>query len=391
MLPLVLTATTVVSAIGRGSTATLEALRSRRGALRPCDFGDVHGGYIGRVDGLEAHSLPDELRRFECRNNRLADLALRTDGFADAVAAAREQYGPDRIAIVLGTSTSGVLSGEEAYRSRDPHTGALPPGFDYDRTQDMFSLARFVREALALRGPAMVVSTACASSARAFVDAYRLIASGISDAAVVGGADSLCRMTLRGFASLDLISPVACRPCDVDRSGISIGEAAGFALLERKGTGVALLGFGTSSDGYHMSAPHPRAAGAIAAMRTALEADGLTPADIDYVNLHGTGTKMNDAMEDLAMVEVFGTAAPCSSTKGWTGHTLGASGILEAVLTEQCLRHGFLPGCLNVDRLDPDFRAQVIIENTHHPIRRVMSNAFGFGGINCSLILGIAS
>jgi 3-oxoacyl-[acyl-carrier-protein] synthase-1 len=140
-----------------------------------------------------------------------------------------------------------------------------------------------------------------------------------------------------------------------------------------------------------MSAPHPRAAGAIAAMRAALEVGGLRPADIDYVNLHGTGTKMNDAMEDIAMVEVFGSAAPCSSTKGWTGHTLGASGILEAVLAEQCLRHGLLPGCLNVERLDPDFRARVIVDNTHRPIRRVMSNAFGFGGINCSLILGIAS
>jgi 3-oxoacyl-[acyl-carrier-protein] synthase-1 len=371
--------------------ATLEALQSRRGALRPCDFGDVQDGYIGRVDGLEAHRLPDQLRHFDCRNNLLADLALRTDGFTDSVAAARERYGPDRIAIVLGTSTSGVLSGEEAYRSRDPQTGALRPEFDYDHTQDMFSLARFVREALALRGPAMVVSTACASSARAFVDAYRLIVSGISDAAVVGGADSLCRMTLRGFASLDLISPVACRPCDVERNGISIGEAAGFALLEREGAGVVLLGLGTSSDGYHMSAPHPRAAGAIAAMRGALEVGGLTPADIDYVNLHGTGTKMNDAMEDIAMVEVFGTAIPCSSTKGWTGHTLGASGILEVVIEEQCLRHGFMPGCLNIDQPDPDFRARVITENMHRPIRCVMSNAFGFGGINCSLVLGIAS
>jgi 3-oxoacyl-[acyl-carrier-protein] synthase-1 len=390
MLPLVLTATTVVSAIGRGGAATLKALQSRRGALRPCDYGDVQDGYIGRVDGLEAHSLPDQLRYFDCRNNLLADLALRTDGFADSVAAACERYGPDRIAIVLGTSTSGVLAGEEAYRLRDPQTGTLPPGFDYDRTQDMFSLARFVREALTLRGPAMVVSTACASSARVFVDAYRLIASGVSDAAVVGGTDSLCRMTLHGFASLDLISPVACRPCDIDRNGISIGEAAGFALLEREGAGVMLLGFGTSSDGYHMSAPHPRAAGAIAAMRAALEVGELTPADIDYVNLHGTGTKLNDAMEDIAMVEVFGTATPCSSTKGWTGHTLGASGIVEVVIGEQCIRHGFMPGCLNVDRPDPDFRARVIIDNMHHPIRRVMSNAFGFGGINCSLILGIA-
>jgi 3-oxoacyl-[acyl-carrier-protein] synthase I len=214
--------------------------------------------------------------------------------------------------------------------------------------------------------------------------------SGVCDAAIVGGADSLCTMTLRGFASLDLISPVACRPCDAERGGISIGEAAGFALLERTGAGLALLGFGTSSDGYHMSAPHPQAAGAIAAMRAALAAGGLSAADIDYVNLHGTGTRANDAMEDIAMAEVFGATTPCSSTKGWTGHTLGASGILEAVIAGLCIEHGFMPGCLNVNAVDPDFRARVVVENEQRPICRVMSNAFGFGGINCSLIFGIA-
>ena len=199
-------------------------------------------GYIGRVDAVESHRLPSPLARFDCRNNRLADLALRTDGFADAVAAARSRYGAERIAVVLGTSTSGVLSGEDAYRARDPDTGALPASFDYVNTQDMFSLAAFVRTALALRGPAMVVSTACASSARTFIDASQLIASGVCDVAVVGGADSLCRMTLHGFASLDLISPVACRPCDAGTRGISIGEAAGFALLEREGAGIASAG-----------------------------------------------------------------------------------------------------------------------------------------------------
>ena len=391
MRPLVLTAATVVSAIGRGVGPTLHALRSRRSALRPCDFGGVSGGYIGRVDGLESHRLPPSLACIDCRNNRLADLALHTDGFSDAVAAARDRYGADRIAVVLGTSTSGVLSGEAAYRARDPQTGALPSSFDYGSTQDMFSLAGFVRAALALRGPAMVVSTACASSARTFIDARHLIESNVCDAAIVGGADSLCGMTLHGFASLDLISRGACRPCDADRSGISIGEAAGFALLERDGVGMALMGCGTSSDGYHMSAPHPRATGAIGAMRAALEAGGLSAADIDYVNLHGTGTRANDAMEDIAMVDVFGTATPCSSTKGWTGHSLGASGILEAVIAGLCIEHGFIPGCLNVTRLDPDFRARVIVDNEQRPIRRVMSNAFGFGGINCSLIFGTAS
>lgn len=388
MQPLILTAMTGVSAMGSGVAATLQALRSRRCGLRPCDFADIADGYIGRVAALEAHSLPYTLQHFDCRNNRLADLALHTDGFADAVAAACRRYGADRIAVVLGTSTSGIQSGEEAYQARDPVSGKLPDGFDYGHTQDMFSLADFVRSALELNGPAIVVSTACASSARTFIDAYQLIASGMCDAAVVGGADSLCAMTLRGFASLDLISPMACRPCDAVRDGISIGEAAGFALLEPEGTGAALLGCGASSDGYHMSAPHPRAIGAIAAMRAALHAGGLSTNDIDYVNLHGTDTKANDAMEDIAMVEVFGTSTPCSSTKGWTGHTLGASGILEAVIACLCIEHSLIPGCLNVGAPDPHFRARVLIENEQRAVRRVMSNAFGFGGINCSLIFG---
>jgi 3-oxoacyl-[acyl-carrier-protein] synthase-1 len=388
MRPLVLTATTIVSAIGRGSAATLCALRSRRSGLLPCDFADVQIGFIGRVAEVDTHVLPPTLAPFDCRNNRLADLALRTDGFADAVAAARGHYGPGRVAVIVGTSTSGVLSAEEAYRARDPVTGMLPPSFDYTHTHDMFSLAHFVRSALELRGPAMVISTACASSAQTFIDACHLIESGECDAAVVGGADSLCGMTLRGFASLDLISPVPCRPCDADRAGISIGEAAGFALLEQTGEGIALLGYGASCDGYHMSAPHPQASGAVAAMQATLASSGLEVADIDYVNLHGTGTRANDAMEDHAVAVVLGNATACSSTKGWTGHTLGASGILESVISELCIRHGILPGGLNVTKLDPSFHSRVVLQNEERPVRTVMSNAFGFGGINCSLVFG---
>ena len=282
---------------------------------------------------------------------------------------------------------------EDAFRARDPVTGALPETFDYHHTQDMFSSGRFTREALGLRGPALVVSTACASSAKCFIDAHHLIESGACDAAVVGGADSLCRMTLAGFASLGLIAEGPCRPCDADRRGISIGEAAGFALLERadpirhRGR-VALLGYGATSDGYHMSAPHPDGVGAVGAMRAALDRAGLSPEAIDYVNLHGTGTRANDAMEDIAVSQVFGSGTPCSSTKGWSGHTLGACGILEAVIARLCIQHGLLPGCLAVEIVDPSFRSNVVAANMIRPMHRVLSNSFGFGGINCSLILG---
>ena len=388
MRPLFLTAYSALSALGRGAAAHREALLARRSGLRPNDFDADVGGWIGRVDGVEAHELAPALRAWDCRNNRLADLALRADGFADAVAAARARYGAGRIAVVLGTSTSGILAAEEAYRQRS-ECGALPPGFDYARTQDLYSLSGYVRAALALEGPALVISTACASSARAFIDAGNLIAAGLCDAAVVGGADSLCRMTLQGFQALELISPGPCRPCDAERGGISVGEAAGFALLEREGAGLALLGTGCSSDGHHMSSPHPEGHGAAAAMREALATAGLAPEAIDWVNLHGTGTRANDAMEDLAVAAVFGDAVPCSSTKGWTGHTLGACGIVETVIAAQCMAGGFIAGCLGVEQTDPSFRAQVATATLRRPVRRVLSNSFGFGGINCSLVLGM--
>jgi 3-oxoacyl-[acyl-carrier-protein] synthase-1 len=204
-------------------------------------------------------------------------------------------------------------------------------------------------------------------------------------------------MTLHGFAALELISPEPCRPCDAERTGISIGEAAGFALLERadvprrdgrSGDRLALLGVGVSSDAHHMSSPHPQGAGAVGAMRRALRSAGLAPGQVDWVNLHGTGTRANDAMEDLAVFEVFGDAVPCSSTKGWTGHTLGTCGILEAVIAGQCMADGFIAGCLGVTAVDPTFQADVAVTNRAQAARIVVSNSFGFGGINCSLVLG---
>ena len=394
--PLALTATSAISAMGRGKPAMLEALASGRGGLRPNDFDDggtdcVTGspGWIGRVAGIEQHRLPVALAAYDCRNNRLADMALRTDGFDGAVARAISRYGADRIAVVLGTSTSGVSSSEEAYAARGPD-GALPETFNYALTHDMFSVAHYVRAALHLRGPALVISSACASAAKAFIEAQHLIRAGLCDAAVIGGVDTLCRLTLRGFASLGLISPEPCRPCDAARTGISIGEAGGFALLEPGDGPLLLLGAGASSDGYHMSSPHPDGAGAVAAMRGALAAAGLAPDAVDYVSLHGTGTKANDAMEDIAVTHVFGPGQACASTKGWTGHTLGACGMIGAVVAELAIGHGILPGCLRVDQIDPAFHARVLTVTERRPVRRMMVNAFGFGGINCSLLLGSA-
>ncbi|MGI4951392.1 MAG: beta-ketoacyl-[acyl-carrier-protein] synthase family protein [Janthinobacterium lividum] len=396
MTPLVLSACTAVSALGVGAAAHRAALLSGTSGLRPNDYEPALGGWIGRVAGVEAAALPAGFAAYDCRNNRLAAMALAADGFGARVAAARERYGAARVGVVLGTSTSGVTAAEEAYRQRDA-AGALPAGFDYDHTQDLYSVAGFVRGALGLEGPALVISTACASSARCFVDAAQLMRAGLCDAVVVGGADSLCRMTLHGFASLELLSPVACRPGSAARSGISIGEAAGFALLERVESGaegMRLLGAGSSSDGYHMSSPHPEGAGAVLAMREALADAGLAPGAVDWVNLHGTGTRANDAMEDVAVHAVFGDAVACSSTKGWTGHTLGACGILEALIIRECMAAGVVPGALSDglggSAVDPSFRSRVVAATEQRAVRRVVSNAFGFGGINCSLVFGAA-
>ena len=240
----------------------------------------------------------------------------------------------------------------------------------------------------------MSVSTACSSSAKVFASAYRHIKAGLCDAAVVGGADSLCFSTLYGFSSLGLVSDRPCRPWDAGRSGMNIGEGAGFALLEKKDggvAGVALLGYGESSDAYHMSSPHPEGAGAATAMKSALAMAGVTADAIDYINLHGTGTRANDASEDRAIMKVFGGGTPCSATKGWTGHTLGAAGITEILFALGSIERGFIPGTLNSERLDPALSAGVLLRNRVAPVSCVLSNSFGFGGSNCSLVLGAVS
>jgi 3-oxoacyl-[acyl-carrier-protein] synthase-1 len=393
MKPLAITAFSTVNPLGHGNDATLNALRSRRGGLRANDLeGVALDTWIGRVDGVEDAPVGGELAAFDCRNNRLAALGLRADGFEAAVARARGRYGAGRIALLLGTTTSGIAESERAFAQRGA-AGELPAWFRYRETHNLFSVCDFVQRQLGLRGPATTISTACSSSAKVFASAQRLIDAGLADAAVVGGVDSLCLMTLYGFRSLELLSREPCRPCDVARDGLSIGEAAGFALLEQAGAGspgpgLALLGYGESSDAYHMSSPQPQGEGAAAAMRAALERAGTEPAQIDYVNLHGTGTPANDRAEDAATYALFGGRVACSSTKGWTGHTLGAAGIVEAVISLLCLRHGFIPGSLNLQSVDPALKSRIAIAPEERPLARVLSNSFGFGGNNCCLLFG---
>ncbi len=394
MTPLVMSRFTATSCLGQGLEEMTGALREGRSGLGRCSFEDVDlDTWIGIVPGVDSRPLPRAYEPFDCRNNRLAFLGLQQDGFQDAVAACVGRVGPRRIGLFIGTSTSGILETELAYRKRDATTGALPATFHYAGTHNAFSVADFSRQLLGLEGPAAVVSTACSSSAKAFGCAQRMIALGFIDAAVVGGVDSLCLTTLYGFHSLQLTSSHPCRPFDANRDGISIGEAAAFALLERPSSRddastIALLGVGESSDGYHLSAPHPDGLGARLAMQAALATSGIAAETVGYINLHGTGTPANDSAESRAVEGIFGSAVPCSSTKGATGHTLGAAGALEAVIGAIALRHELIPGGVNTTCVDPALHLDYVTCSQARPLACVLSNSFGFGGTNCSLVLG---
>lgn len=394
MTPLLLSSYTATTSLGRGLDALLAGLRQGRSGLQPCTFESVRlDTWIGEVAAVDGEKLPKSLARYDCRNNRLAQLGLEADGFAERVREAISRYGKSRVGVFLGTSTAGILQAELAYRRRDPVSGALPDDFIYRTTHNFFSLAEFTRDYFALEGPALGVSTACSSSAKVFAVAARQLASGLIDAAIVGGVDSLCLTTLYGFASLQLTSPTPCRPYDIARNGISVGEGAAFALLERAPENPApgailLLGTGESSDAYHMSSPHPEGLGAQMAMAAALRSAELAPADIDYLNLHGTATPANDAAEGKAVAALFGDRVPCSSTKGATGHTLGAAGAVEAIVCALALNHDLLPGSPNTENLDPAIPLQYLLQSRPGKVRHALSNSFGFGGSNCSLVLG---
>lgn len=392
MNPLQLSNYTLTTSLGAGRMAHLDALRGQRSGLAPCAFETVRlDTAIGEVAGVDATALRADLAEFDCRNNRLAQLALQQDGFDDGVRQALARYAPQRVGVFIGTSTAGILETEIAYRQRDPDSGRFVEPPRYRNTHNPYSIADFVRRFFALTGPAATISTACSSSAKVFATAQRMIEAGLIDAAVVGGVDSLCLTTLYGFASLQLTSAQPCRPFDRDRNGISIGEGAAFALLERVApgaTGIALLGVGESSDAYHMSSPHPEGRGAQQAMRAALQRAGLATGDIDYINLHGTATPSNDAAEGFAVAALFGARVPASSTKGATGHTLGAAGAVEALIGALALTHDFIPAGVNTTTLDPALPLDYVLANRAAPLRHVLSNSFGFGGTNCSLILG---
>lgn len=403
--PLAIANYTATTALGRGRAAQRDGLRARRSGLRRNDFGPARADgsllptWIGRVDGLEDAPLPDELVAWECRNNRLAWLALQQDGLLAEAMALGRRHGRERVAVVVGTSTSSIGATEEAYTRLEPDADGNPR-FPADLRRPIVhtphSLGHFVQAATGLRGPCVTVATACSSSAKVFAQAARLIAGGFADAALVGGVDTLCGSVLYGFNSLGLVSSERCRPFDARRDGLSLGEAGGFALLERAAPGAGgaqLLGYGESSDAHHMSAPHPEGLGARMAMADALARAGIDAAAVGHLNLHGTATPANDAAEARAVAALFPPGLHAASTKGWTGHTLGAAGIVESVFALLALEHGELPGTLGGETPDPANGPQIRFDDgllAQDAPRYAMNNSFGFGGNNCSLVFGYA-
>ncbi len=396
MYPLTLSRFTLTTCLGVGLEPNRQAIVAGRSGLTRLRIDDADfETHIGEVSSLLEVRIPPSFSGWDCRNNRLAYTALQQDAFLDSVFQAAALYGRGRIGVFIGTSTSGIRETEEAFAHLDA-SGSLPPSFDYRKTHACFSVADFVRRLLKLEGPAFTVSTACSSSAKVFPAAARMISSGLIDAAVVGGVDTLCRTTLFGFRSLELTALSACKPFDVARSGISFGEAGAFVLLERPdrshtGSDLALFGAGESSDAYHMSSPHPEGLGARIAIAAALESARLSPEDIDYVNLHGTGTRTNDSAEDIAVVKTIGGKTPCSSTKGSTGHTLGAAGAVEIILSALAIQEQIIPGGVTTEVTDPGLHCNFVRTPRPAGIRRVLSNSFGFGGSNCALIIGTAT
>ncbi len=370
--------------------AFARALRDRRSGLVRNRIGDEPlPCWVGRVDGLEDAALPNELAMRESRNNRLAWLALNQDGFIEAAQALCERIGAARVALVLGTSTSSIDQTERAYRELDAD-GRFPANQRASRVHQMHALGGFVQSVLGTSGPCLTISTACSSSAKVFASAARLLQAGMADAAIVGGADTLCGSVIYGFNSLGLVSTQPCRPFDVARSGLSLGEAAGFAMLEKmplRTPRAWLAGYGESADAHHMSSPHPQGLGAQMAMDDALDRAGVKAEAVDYINLHGTASVQNDEVEAALIARRFPATTLASSTKGWTGHTLGAAGIVEIAATLLAIERGFVPGTLNAEKLDPACGPQIRIESSERPVRVAMSNSFGFGGNNCSVLL----
>ena len=390
--PLGIPALGIVSPIGIGKPAVAAALlRGERGLVERDDLVPGRSVHVGAVTA-NLPAVPSALATLDCRNNRMMLLALQEIEADIRKAIAR--FGPDRVAVVLGTSTAGIAKAETALAEK-LRTEAWPADFTYTQ-QETGNLAEFAARVLGVTGPAYTVATACSSTGKVFASARRLIDLGLCDAAIVGGADTLSRMTVCGFCALEAVSRKHCNPFSLNRDGVNIGEAGIAFLLSAEPAPIRLLGVGESSDAHHISAPEPSGRGAETAMAAALADAGLSPADIGYINLHGTGTPLNDLMEGQAVDRLFGGEVPCSSTKGMTGHTLGAAGACEAAFLWLTLHPDYNNGRLPPHVWDgvPDpVIPRINLLTGAQPVQStqpMLSNSFAFGGNNVAVILGAA-
>jgi 3-oxoacyl-[acyl-carrier-protein] synthase-1 len=390
------TAYAALNALGTTTRQVIAGLREGRTGLGPCPLELPFETPTGAVAG-PLPRLPAALALHDSRTARLALAGL--DEILPAVRSAVARHGADRVGLALGTTTAGLARTEAAYREL-LRTRALPADFDLHLQHSFDGLIEVVRRTAAIGGPSVVVSTACSASAKALGSAQRWLQAGVCDAVLVGGVDGLCQTTLRGFHSLEILSAARCRPFSSQRCGINIGEGAAYLLLERdapaegrarKDAAVRLLGVGESSDAYHMSAPHPEGVGALAAMTQALQRAGRAPAEVDYINAHSPGTRLNDLSEGQAIAALFGGQVPVVSTKGLTGHLLGAGGATEAVFAVVAIEQGWIPASVGADPVDPALPIHVPTARTERACRCVLSNSFAFGGNNVSVLLGAAA
>lgn len=381
----------LICSIGATPEEVRRNLESQRIGMTVSDaFGSSQPLPLGLYQG-ELPEIPFDEAKWQSRNNQFALTAL--DQIRDEVNDAINRFGQKRVGVIIGTSTSGIAESEPAIRQW-VIDGQAPTYYDYG-VQEMGATAEFVAKALDVQGPVYGISTACSSGAKALASAKRLIQAGICDAVVAGGVDTLCQLTVQGFSSLEAVSNEPCNPFSRNRQGINIGEGAALFLITTEAKGVALEGVGESSDAHHISAPEPSGAGAIACMAAALQDAGVTANEVGYVNLHGTATTLNDQMESLAMAEVFGSHTPCSSTKPFTGHTLGAAGAVEAAICWLALNTDlgdeFLPAQIWDGEVDTELPPLNLVAPETKPLAQLnyaLSNSFAFGGNNISLLLG---
>ncbi len=379
-----ITGYSMMNALGADRETILAALRAGESGLKPTTMKVPFETFVGPVE----QALPPLPEALAGRDTRLARMtAVLLEQLSSQLDNMRQKYAPERIGILLGTSTAGAASTEEAFGYFAQHN-RWPEGYSFQNQHTFGAVLEVVRALTGFEGPAWMISTACTSSAKSVASACRMIEAGIIDAAIAGGMDTLCHMTLNGFWSLGALSSTICRPFSDQSMGINIGEGGSLVTLEREAdnTIAVIDGVGETSDAYHISAPHPEGLGAMEAMRRALP-KGVELSEVDHINAHGTGTSHNDLAENKAIRELFGAEVPVISSKGYTGHTLGGAGATELALCLLMMEEGFIAPSAGSEQLHPDVNINVVQQVTEAKLKRVLSNSFAFGGNNICLSL----